>query len=187
MVSLSSIWRQLSSEKWRRLVWFINIKRFREELPVSIIYTVDGKNKFRQFAVRLQTSRYFIAAFCCRVDEICVLPGCYATYKPRKQQRKFSCWISWPFKIGPMDCPETSERNYHSRLRNVPEERRSQTSTSLQLKKDLLNQITINKIYFLTFINKQHLFWGVLICSCAYLNTTRRGYVWMWRYNSTCS
>jgi len=33
--------------------------------------------------------------------------------------------ISWPLKMWPLDCPETSVRNYHSTLRNIPEERRS--------------------------------------------------------------
>jgi hypothetical protein len=31
---------------------------------------------------------------------------------------------SWPLKIEPMSCPETSVRNYHSRLRNIAEQRR---------------------------------------------------------------
>jgi hypothetical protein len=36
-----------------------------------------------------------------------------------------SSWTSWPFKMGPIRCPETSIKDYHSTLRNVPEERRS--------------------------------------------------------------
>ena len=41
-------------------------------------------------------------------------------------QRIFhSSWIYWLSKIGPIGCPETSVRNYHSVLRNIPEERRS--------------------------------------------------------------
>jgi len=31
----------------------------------------------------------------------------------------------WPLRMGPIRCPETSVGNYHSRLRNIPEERRS--------------------------------------------------------------
>jgi len=34
---------------------------------------------------------------------------------------------SWPLKMRPIGCPETSERNYHYLLRNNPEERSSQT------------------------------------------------------------
>jgi hypothetical protein len=33
---------------------------------------------------------------------------------------------SWPLKMVPIGCPETSVHNYHSTLRNIPEERRSQ-------------------------------------------------------------
>jgi len=31
-------------------------------------------------------------------------------------------WISWPLKIGPIHCPETSARNYHPLLRNISAE-----------------------------------------------------------------
>jgi len=33
--------------------------------------------------------------------------------------------LSWPLKIGPIGCPETSVRHYHYWLRNSPEERSS--------------------------------------------------------------
>jgi hypothetical protein len=33
---------------------------------------------------------------------------------------------SWPLKMGPIRCPETSVKNYHSTLCYTPEERRSQ-------------------------------------------------------------
>jgi hypothetical protein len=32
---------------------------------------------------------------------------------------------SWPVKMGPIRCPETSVNNYHTTPRNIPEERRS--------------------------------------------------------------
>ena len=32
-----------------------------------------------------------------------------------------------PLKMGPIDCPETSVDNYNCTLRNIPEERKSQT------------------------------------------------------------
>ena len=41
------------------------------------------------------------------------------------QEVKKSPWISWPLEMGPLCCPETSVQKYHSTLRNVPEERRS--------------------------------------------------------------
>jgi hypothetical protein len=34
-------------------------------------------------------------------------------------------WISRTLKMGPIGFPETSVQNYHSTLRNIPEERRS--------------------------------------------------------------
>jgi hypothetical protein len=33
-----------------------------------------------------------------------------------------SSWTSWPLKMGPIRCPETSVNDYHSTLRNIPEE-----------------------------------------------------------------
>jgi len=33
--------------------------------------------------------------------------------------------ISWPFKMEPIGCPETSVRNCYDMLRNNPEERKS--------------------------------------------------------------
>jgi hypothetical protein len=33
---------------------------------------------------------------------------------------------SWPLKTGPIGCPETLVKNYHSRLCNIPEQHRSQ-------------------------------------------------------------
>jgi hypothetical protein len=34
-------------------------------------------------------------------------------------------FTSSPLKMGPIGCPETSVHTYHSRLRNIPEDRRS--------------------------------------------------------------
>jgi hypothetical protein len=34
-------------------------------------------------------------------------------------------WDSWPVKMGPIICPETSVNNYHTVPCNIPEERRS--------------------------------------------------------------
>jgi hypothetical protein len=41
-----------------------------------------------------------------------------------RSHRQGSC-TSWPLKMGPIYCPETSVKDYHSTLRNTPEERRS--------------------------------------------------------------
>jgi hypothetical protein len=42
-----------------------------------------------------------------------------------------SSWISWSLKMEPTGCPETSVRNYHYTLRNIPEERRSEKLSCL--------------------------------------------------------
>jgi hypothetical protein len=33
-----------------------------------------------------------------------------------------SAWIYWSLKMGRIDCPETSGRNYHYRLHNIPQD-----------------------------------------------------------------
>jgi hypothetical protein len=75
-------------------------------------------------------------------DEICALLGYYAawvvilyrrfgtTYRSHLQKSespriKLSSWTSWPLRMGPICCPETSVKSYHSTLRNIPEEHRS--------------------------------------------------------------
>jgi len=50
---------------------------------------------------------YVISGFCCDVDEICALLGL--------------------LKIRLIGCPEMLVRNYHSSLRNIPEEHRFQS------------------------------------------------------------
>jgi hypothetical protein len=78
------------------------------------------------------------------VDEICALLGHYAAsngnplptfrdnvsvptsrVKKSKNKRSVSSWTSWPLNLGPTRCPETSVKDYHSTLPNIPEERRS--------------------------------------------------------------
>jgi len=45
---------------------------------------------------------------------------------------------AWPLKMGPISCPETSLNNYQPRLRNVPEERRSDLYRGEGLKSHLV-------------------------------------------------
>ena len=66
---------------------------------------------------------------------ICVLLGYYAacssnslpTFRdnPSAPFQGSGNLITWPSKMGPIGCPETSVRNYHYTLRNSPGERRS--------------------------------------------------------------
>ena len=69
---------------------------------------------------------------------------CYAAWSDNflptfRDNLSFPCWrlkkfISWPLKIGPVGCPETSVRNYHCLLRNSLEERMSHTHRDGSLK-----------------------------------------------------
>jgi hypothetical protein len=46
------------------------------------------------------------------------------SYNSHLQWSKYPTTIYWPLKMGPISCPETSERNYHFTLRNIPQGRR---------------------------------------------------------------
>ena len=78
---------------------------------------------------------------------VCALLGCYAACGGNYRRFGTTCWSClkrlrmkeaagsfvdcWPLKMGPIACPETSVRNYHSALHNAPEECRSQYTGSL--------------------------------------------------------
>ena len=73
-----------------------------------------------------------------RRNAVCALPEYYAAYSGNSlPQVSVQRWISLPLKTGPIGCPETSVRNYHSTLRNIPEDRSSQTLRGLNLKSSL--------------------------------------------------
>jgi len=57
-----------------------------------------------------------IWGFCCCVNEIFTLLGCYAAQSCSKQS---SC-AAWPLKIGPICRPETLATNHQSTLHNIP-------------------------------------------------------------------
>jgi hypothetical protein len=46
--------------------------------------------------------------------------------------KKNSSWTAWPLKMGSIGCFETSVWHYHSRLRKIPEERRSLVCSRLR-------------------------------------------------------
>jgi hypothetical protein len=50
-------------------------------------------------------------------------------------------WTSWPLKMGPILCPETSVQAYHSTLRNIPKERRPHPHRSRSLKSRKLTKL----------------------------------------------
>jgi hypothetical protein len=43
----------------------------------------------------------------------------------KSTSRLLKKWTSWPLRMGPICCPETSVKDYHSTLRYTPEERKS--------------------------------------------------------------
>ena len=66
-------------------------------------------------------------------NETCSLLGYYArlrgssvpTFRDNLSVPFQGSWTSWPLNMRPTRCPETSVQNYHSTLRNIPEEFRS--------------------------------------------------------------
>jgi len=79
-------------------------------------------------ALKKRGSEYYIllvvSAFRRDVDESCALLGYCAANGgnslPRYRDNLSVPWDRWPLKLGPIDCPETSVRNYHCSLRNSP-------------------------------------------------------------------
>jgi hypothetical protein len=59
--------------------------------------------------------------------KLCPQEGNPVTTSALKSRLSVTCprSISWPLKMGPTGCPETSVRNYHYTLRNITEEQRS--------------------------------------------------------------
>jgi hypothetical protein len=81
--------------------------------------------------------RSVISGFRRAVDEICALLGCCApsigssvsTFRDNlsvRSSRVKTSKTSWPLKMGPIGTPETSVKDYHSTLPNIPEQCRSQ-------------------------------------------------------------
>ena len=87
--------------------------------------------------------QFVISGFHRDVNENCTFPGYYAAYsgnslptfrdnlsvpssrvwKSKKVSRNSRIWIYLFLKTGPIVCPDTSVRNCHSTLCNIPEER----------------------------------------------------------------
>jgi hypothetical protein len=112
---------------WRRTSW---------EFPLDVscaVYTLLG---FKS-QIRVTCILGVISDFRHDVDYICALLGCYAALSrnsvptfqdnvsvPSSRVKKFkkNIWASWPSEMGQIGCPETSVHNYHSTLRDIPEE-----------------------------------------------------------------
>jgi hypothetical protein len=74
--------------------------------------------KTLRFATFLITTQRMVIIPCRRFGATC-LTHLQGSVNPRRER-------SWPLKMEPISCPETSVRNYHYTLRYNPEERRSQ-------------------------------------------------------------
>jgi hypothetical protein len=83
--------------------------------------------------IRLTQLWFVISDFRRDADEICALLGCYAapngnplpTFRGNLSVTSPRVKYLRPLKTGPIGCPETSVKDYHSTLRNTQEERRS--------------------------------------------------------------
>jgi hypothetical protein len=53
-----------------------------------------------------------------------------------------SSWNACPLKMGPIGCPETSVRNYHSTLCKIPKESRSHLHCKGSLQSRIIRQLT---------------------------------------------
>jgi hypothetical protein len=82
---------------------------------------VCGMRTLRNYSREFSRSALFLGS----TQRIMVIP-CRRfgrnTYRSHLQE---SWTLSWPLKMEPVECPETSTRNYHHALRNDPEERSS--------------------------------------------------------------
>ena len=95
---------------------------------------------------------------------------CGTTYWPNLQRSR-SPWASWPLKMGPIGCPETSVRNYHYMLYNIPEERRFHLHRGGGLK----SRVAVP--YFSTLSHKRHYFRKKLNVKCILIFST----IFIWK------
>jgi hypothetical protein len=88
-----------------------------------------------------------ISSFRSDAVEICALLRCNtASNDPRRVAD--SSWTYWPLKMGPIYCPETSVKDYHSRLGNTPEESRSLLRYIFTFSLSSANMWVFELIYF---------------------------------------
>jgi hypothetical protein len=48
--------------------------------------------------------------------------------------------ITWPLKMGPIDCPETSVKKYHSKICNIPQKRKPHQHRGWNLKSGVVHE-----------------------------------------------
>jgi hypothetical protein len=62
-----------------------------------------------------------------------------------------------PLKVGPMRCPETSVKDYHSTLRNIPEERRCSTDMACP---DVWGCFSVSRNVWHDHVNRTYFLFG---------------------------
>jgi hypothetical protein len=94
------------------------------------------------------------------VDEICTLLEIVTRRRVKIPYGRFgSRRISWHLKMGLIGCPETSVRNCHSSLRNIPEEHRLLLSL---LKKPPF--VPVKFIFFSVYLTPTYLMFMFILC-----------------------
>jgi hypothetical protein len=106
----------------------------RNATNVDCTYYCSQLHLFVSLIITPKNDVYMISWFRCHVDDICALLGYYAaligsslpTFRDNLSVPSSRVKSLRPLKMVPIGCPETSLQNYHTTLRNIPDERRSQ-------------------------------------------------------------
>jgi hypothetical protein len=91
---------------------------------------------------------------------------------------------SWPVKMGPIRCPETSLNNYHTTPRNIPEERRylQHRGESLKSKRNIICieiKWLFYRIHVMVWEQKAKLFYVI------YIDSIRGGEIYCRRFGDS--
>ena len=103
--------------------------------------------------LRNQTRQFFRSAFFWDITQrIMIIPYWRFGRKTYRSYIQGSLTPSWPLKMEPVGCPETSARTYHRALRNNPEQRNSHLlrGGSLKSRKIILLPYKCGPIFFFT-------------------------------------
>jgi hypothetical protein len=113
-------------KNWGWKVCFCQVIQWR---PLTLLYTKNHTNTALigpcwKFDFITHIFHHFLTTM---IVEICTLLRCYAACSCNFPPTFWdNLWVpSWPLKMEPIGCPETSARDCHYTLRNIPEEPRS--------------------------------------------------------------
>ena len=79
-------------------------------------------------------------------------------WQARPPTLKQNSWTPLPLKMGPIGCPETSGQNYHSKPRNIPEERRSHLRRGGSLKSRKIKETERRRKYNMFILMRKNKF-----------------------------